>query len=166
MSETTTHTAFETRNSLDEEPRDRVITRLNKLLADSLDLQFQAKVAHWNVRGLHFLPQHELFDQLHAEALGWTDLIAERIGQLGGLAEGNVQTVSARSTLDVYPQDVVPGEEHTRRVAKALSTFGGNGRSGIEFAGENGDEVTADILTEITRGADKILWFVEAHLQG
>lgn len=166
MSETTTRPTFETRNDLDADHRSELITRLNQLLADSLDLQLQAKVAHWNVRGAHFLPQHELFDQLHGEALNFTDLIAERIGQLGGLAEGNVQTVAARSRLDVYGQDVVPGEEHVRRISKALSTFAAHGRSGIDFAGEHGDEVTADILTEITRAADKLLWFVEAHLQG
>ncbi|HSM06078.1 MAG TPA: DNA starvation/stationary phase protection protein Dps [Longimicrobiales bacterium] len=166
MSETTTRPVFETRNDLDAEHRTHLITRLNQLLADSLDLQLQAKVAHWNVRGAHFLPQHQLFDQIHAEALGWTDLIAERIGQLGGLSEGNVQTVAARSRLDVYTQEVVPGEEHVRRVARALSTFAGHARAGVDFAGEERDEVTADILTEVTRGADKLLWFVEAHLQG
>jgi len=29
---------------------------------------------------------------------------------------------------------------------------------------ELGDAATADILTEIVRGVDKWLWFVEAHL--
>ena len=28
------------------------------------------------------------------------------------------------------------------------------------------DTVSADILTEISRGTDKWLWFVEAHLEG
>jgi starvation-inducible DNA-binding protein len=35
----------------------------------------------------------------------------------------------------------------------------------IDEADELGDPATADILTEITRGIDKWLWFVEAHQQ-
>ena len=157
--------AFETRNDLDAENRSRLIGRLNQLLADSLDLQMQAKVAHWNVRGPHFLSFHELFDDVHERVEGFTDLIAERIGQLGGLAEGNVQTVADRSHLDAYEQDVVPGTEHVERVAGGIATFAAHGRKGIDFAAEEGDEVTADILTEVTRSADELLWFVESHIQ-
>ena len=36
-------------------------------------------------------------------------------------------------------------------------------RRAIEEATELGDAATADLFTEITRGTDKLLWFVEAH---
>jgi starvation-inducible DNA-binding protein len=163
---TTTPAVFESHIDIDSEPRSELIARLNRLLADAIDLQLQAKLAHWNVRGPHFIPLHELFDRVHARAVALTDLVAERIGQLGGLAEGNVQTVAARSRLDVYTQETVPGTEHVKRVASALATFGSKGRAGIDFAGSHGDEVTADILTEVTRETDELLWFVEGHLQG
>jgi len=35
---------------------------------------------------------------------------------------------------------------------------------GIEQADNSGDKDTADIFTEISRGVDKYLWLVEAHL--
>lgn len=38
-------------------------------------------------------------------------------------------------------------------------------RVGIEEMNELEDAGSADILTEISRGADKWLWFVEAHQQ-
>jgi starvation-inducible DNA-binding protein len=38
-------------------------------------------------------------------------------------------------------------------------------RRGIVEADEVGDADTADLFTEVSRGADKHLWFVEAHLQ-
>jgi starvation-inducible DNA-binding protein len=168
MSDTRTTTAptFESHIDLEAESRAELIGRLNRLLADAIDLQLQAKLAHWNVRGPHFLPLHELFDQVHAKAVEFTDLVAERIGQLGGLTEGNAQTVAARSRLEVYGQEPAPGTEHVRRISQALAAFGSQGRAGIEFAGDQGDEVTADILTEVTRGIDEMLWFVEAHQQG
>ncbi len=168
MSNTTTSTSptFESHIGIDAEPRTDLIAHLNGLLADAIDLQLQAKLAHWNVRGPHFLPLHELIDRVHGQSVDFTDLIAARIGQLGGLTQGNVQTVAARSRLEVYGQESVPGTEHVRRVAAALASVGSEGRRGIDFASEHGDEVTADILTEVTRGVDELLWFVEAHLQG
>ncbi len=38
-------------------------------------------------------------------------------------------------------------------------------RAGIEAANGLGDADTADLFTEISRGADKLLWKVEAHAQ-
>jgi starvation-inducible DNA-binding protein len=35
----------------------------------------------------------------------------------------------------------------------------------IDQANELGDLDTADLFTDISRGIDKWLWFVEAHLQ-
>jgi starvation-inducible DNA-binding protein len=38
-------------------------------------------------------------------------------------------------------------------------------REAIGKSNELGDAVSADIFTEISRGVDKWLWMVEAHLQ-
>lgn len=156
---------FDTENSLEQDTRTRLVQVLNQRLADAIDLQLQAKIAHWNVRGPNFMQLHELFDRVYDRAREHSDLIAERIGQLGGLAEVNVQTVAARSELDIYPTDNVGAMEHVKLVAKALAAFGSMGRKAIDTASETGDEITADILTEVTRSSDKMLWFVEAHLQ-
>jgi starvation-inducible DNA-binding protein len=50
-------------------------------------------------------------------------------------------------------------------VARALSTFGQEARNTISEADELDDADTADLFTEISRGVDKWLWFVEAHSQ-
>jgi len=39
-------------------------------------------------------------------------------------------------------------------------------RVGIDEMNDLQDADSADILTEISRGVDKWLWFVEAHQQG
>jgi starvation-inducible DNA-binding protein len=38
-------------------------------------------------------------------------------------------------------------------------------QKGIEEANHIGDLDTADLFTEVSRGIDKWLWFVEAHAQ-
>ena len=47
----------------------------------------------------------------------------------------------------------------------AIATFGKLIRHTSDQANELKDADTADICTEISRGADKYLWFVEAHAQ-
>ena len=156
---------YETENDLRKEARVELIGILNGRLADSIDLQTQLKQAHWNVKGPHFIGLHELFDQIDEAVEGYVDLIAERIVQLGGLAEGTVRVAAERSRLEEYPLDIADGHAHVEAVAKALSTFGHEARKTIDEADELQDADTADIFTEISRGIDKWLWFIEAHSQ-
>ena len=56
--------------------------------------------------------------------------------------------------------------EHVAALSDALAGFGRTVRLGIEEMNELEDAGSADILTEVSRGVDKWLWFVEAHQQG
>lgn len=156
---------FKTKNDLPESTRVKVIELLNARLADSIDLQTQAKQAHWNVKGPHFIGLHELFDKINEEVEDYVDDIAERAVQLGGVAEGTARVVAKRSTLQEYPLNAVEGRTHVDALSSALAAFGKVIRQGIDQADELGDKDTADLFTEISRGIDKSVWFVEAHLQ-
>jgi len=156
---------YETANDLPEKSRLELAGLMNQRLADAVDLQLQMKQAHWNVKGPNFIGLHELFDQIDEAVEEYTDLIAERAVQLGGIAEGTVRVAAARSRLDEYPLDIADGIAHVKAVSKALSDFGHEVRQAIDQADEVGDADSADIFTEISRGTDKWLWFVEAHIQ-
>src|SRR5258707_6871822 len=153
---------YETENDISENRRVEISALLNQRLADAVDLQTQMKQAHWNVKGPHFIGLHELFDKIYEAVEAYVDLIAERIVQLGGIAEGTARVAAQRSRLEEYPLDIADGNLHVEAVAKALSTFGEESRKAIDLADELGDADSADIFTEISRGIDKWLWFVEA----
>lgn len=138
---------------------------LQQRLAEAIDLKLQSKQAHWNVKGPDFIQLHELFDQVAMLAEGYVDLIAERITTLGGTAEGTLQAVQGRTSLETYPLDIFEGPAHVDRVAGALATFSRSLKAGIDETEGLGDVDTADLLTEVSRGVGKQLWFVEAHLQ-
>jgi starvation-inducible DNA-binding protein len=157
---------FPTKNDLPEATRSRMADLLNQRLADCIDLQTQCKQAHWNVKGESFIGLHKLFDEINQDVEGYVDLLAERVVQLGGIAQGTARSVAARSTLSDYPVGVVSGEDHVDALSSALATFGAGTRKAIQQVDELRDDDTADILTEISRAIDKWLWFVEAHLQG
>lgn len=156
---------YETENDLPQKRREELNALMSQRLADAIDLQLQLKQAHWNVKGPNFIGLHELFDQVNADVSSYVDLIAERIVQLGGIAEGTVRVAAGRSRLAEYPLDIADGAAHVEAVARALSTFGRDARNTIDEADELGDADTADIFTEISRGIDKWLWMVEAHSQ-
>ncbi len=156
---------YATKNDLPEKARVEVIGLLNQRLAEAIDLQTQCKQAHWNVKGPAFIALHKLFDDVNEDVEEYVDLIAERVVQLGGIAEGTVGAVEERSTLPDYPLALSNGGEHVAALSDALAAFGRTIRIGIEEMNELEDAGSADTLTEISRGVDKWLWFVEAHQQ-
>src|SRR5262245_61348750 len=156
---------YETENDLPKDTRAELIAVINQRLADVIDLQAQLKQAHWNVKGPLFIGLHELFDKIAEEVESYVDIIAERAVQLGGIAEGTARVAAARSRLEEYPLDIADGLAHVEAVARALSTFGREARISIDETDALDDADTADIFTEISRGIDKWLWFVEAHTQ-
>ena len=159
-------TLIATKNSLPEDIRAQVVPLLNLRLADCIDLQTQCKQAHWNVKGPSFIALHELFDDIYEAVGGYADLIAERVVQLGGTAEGTARIVAQRSTLLDYPLTLHTGAEHVAALSDALASFGRVARIGIAEMNELEDDDSADLLTEVSRGIGKWLWFVEAHQQG
>jgi starvation-inducible DNA-binding protein len=156
---------LKTKNDLPEATRVKAVELLNARLADCIDLQTQTKQAHWNVKGPNFIALHELFDKINEEVEDYVDLIAERAVQLGGIVQGTARSVAGRSSLSEYPLTISSGPEHVAALADALAAFGKQVRHGISQADELGDADTADVFTEVSRGIDKWLWMVEAHLQ-
>ncbi len=156
---------YETENDIPLSRRTELNALLNQRLASAVDLQSQMKQAHWNVKGPNFIGLHELFDQVAEEVEGYVDQIAERVVQLGGVAEGTVRMVAGRTRLPEYSPEISEGPEHVEGVARALSTFGAEARATIDEANGLDDADTADLFTEVSRGLDKWLWFVEAHSQ-
>src|SRR5258708_25856064 len=156
---------YETENDIPKPAGTELNALINQRLADAVDLQMQLKQAHWNVKGPHFIGLHELFDKIAGEVESYVDMTAERIVQLGGIAQGTVREAAARSRLEEYPLAIADGMAHVEAVARALSTFGREVRVTIDEADKMGDADTADMFTELSRGIAKWLWFVEAHSQ-
>src|SRR2546428_8465152 len=122
-------------NSLRKQTRRAMIDLLKQQLADVLDLGLQAKQAHWNVKGQHFIGLHELFDKVAEELEEFTDDIAERAVELGGIAQGTIQVVSKHSRLAAYPLKLASGQGHVAALTGALAKFRTSARAAIDTAG-------------------------------
>jgi starvation-inducible DNA-binding protein len=148
-----------------QETRQAIVTLLNKRLADAIDLGIQAKLAHWNVRGVHFIGLHELFDKVADMANEHADELAERLAQLGGVAKATLQETARTSSLPKANSNASDAKQIITSLSKAIAAFSNAARGDIETTDDMDDEVTSDIMTRICGEADKMLWFVEAHLQ-
>lgn len=154
-----------TKIDLPKAKREKLVAILNQRLADASDLKSQAKQAHWNVKGMNFIAMHELFDQVSTAVEGHTDEIAERITTLGGTAMGTIRVAAQNSSLSEYPLEITDGTAHVDALSTALADFGKKVRENIDEADKLGDADTADLFTNVSRSIDKLLWFVEAHIQ-
>src|SRR3989441_6840352 len=153
------------KNTRPNEQQTKLIEILNRRLADAIDLQLQSRQAYWNVKGPHFMALRELFDKVTEGVEEDANLIAEHIVQLGGTAEGTAQAVARRTSLDEYWLSTANGNGHIDALTTTLIAFGRHVRYASEQATELKDADTAAIFTEIARGIDKWLWFVETSQQ-
>lgn len=115
---------------------------------DSLStLYAAAKLAHWNVRGPHRAPLHKLFGHVADAAQEHTDIIAERLMQLGGIV--------APSSCDAPPVKDTDGlvicETLAQQIGQALLDL----NDVRDITNEQGDLDSLDILTAATRPLEK-----------
>ena len=160
-----TTVAFQTRNGLSEDSRNRMNLLLNQRLADLIVLRGLAKQMHWNVKGPYFRALHETFDGAAQSLTDPIDDLAERAVSLGGLAEGTVRMASRNSDLADIDIRVTDGMETLTALADRWGEAANHMRDAIDKAGEANDEVSVDLFTEVTRILDQQLYFLESHLQ-
>ncbi len=156
-------TLHHTSVNLPENVREELVRLLNRRVGLFTDLYVQTKLAHWNVRGPHFIAYHELFDSIASHLLVAQDSMAERAAALGGQAGMTVQAVAEESGLGQWPIETRQDSVVIHLVGDRLARAAGQIRRDIDTAANLGDADTADLFTEVSRQLDQDLWFVEAH---
>lgn len=131
-------------------------------LANAINLALQCKQAHWNINGPSFMSLHELFDKAAGSASYFSDEIAERIVQLGGSPNGTVESILEDSIMSEYP--VESEIDHTRILFNSWKDFSQGIAESMEDDTSCLDVVTEDILIEVLRKSEKIIWLISAHL--
>jgi len=98
-----------------------------------------------------------LYDEIFDIAVKGTDLVAERIAQLGEVVVPETTSLPEElTTVNDIPT-------HMTQMVSALSDVSQQLREGAKGT-EDSDPFTADTLIEIGRDIDKMLWFMESHI--
>ena len=74
-------------------------------------------------RGKTWLLLHALFATMATELDAYTDLVAERIVVLGGVARGTARTAAMHSTLPEYPGAIMDGDAHVLALAERFAPY-------------------------------------------
>ena len=156
---------YETRIALSPEVKAQVVDVMQERLAEALDMYSQAKFAHWNVKGDNFYQLHLVFDKVAETIFPQIDEIAERLTQLGGVANGTVRQSAMVSRIPEYNVDLVAGMEHVCALADALGHYCKELREASDKIDEIGDEPTSDFFKQLVVEAEEVLYFLESHLE-
>ena len=155
---------YSVRIDIPPEIRLYVIQLLQQTLACTVDLRSQIKQASWNVKGHDLVLLHALFATMATELDAHTDLVAERLVVLGGVARGTVRTAATHSRLPEYPGALMDGDAHVRALTECFASYATALRADIAHATEVEEAGSAALYTDISRGVDQRLGFLEAYL--
>ena len=139
-----------TRSDNSSERGHRLVKLCNDRLADAVDLQLQCKHAFWNTTSLDL---RELFDQINKSVGVYADRIAERVVEIGGVANSTERVVPTWSHVLCAPDALC--RNHALTLATTLGSFTEVARQAIDTSIEFSDFVSADMFTEIAEGVDK-----------
>lgn len=143
-----------------------VVEVLNRQLANLTDLFTQTKFAHWNVRGMHFIALHKLFDELAEKVEEAIDEFAERATALGGVARGTLRMAEQSTELEEFPSDDFSGENVVAALSDRFASVANSMGEQISTLDEDlGDSCTADLFTQTVRELEQAHYFLQAHLR-
>jgi starvation-inducible DNA-binding protein len=140
-----------------------VCQALQTALVVMVDLQLQAKQAHWNVVGRGFRSLHTHLDDIVDVARDAADTFAERMRALGAYPDARVAVVASTSTLLPAPE----GPRSTDQTARAVSTrlrLVAEALRHAHAAVETLDSPTADLFNQTVVDVEKHAWMLEAEV--
>ncbi len=156
---------YHNRVALSDEQKQKTVEVMQERLAEALDMYSQAKFAHWNVKGFNFYQLHLVFDSVAETIFPQIDQIAERMTQLGGVANGTVRQSASGSQIPEYDVNLTNGMDHVNALANALGCYCQALREASDKIDEIGDEPTSDFFKQLVVEAEEQLYFLESHLE-
>jgi starvation-inducible DNA-binding protein len=156
---------YKNRIALTDDQKKKVVGILQERLAEALDMYSQAKFAHWNVKGVNFYQLHKVFDKVAKTIFPQIDAIAERLTQLGGVANGTVRQSASTSKIPEYNIALVAGMDHVNALADALGQYCKSLSQASGEAEDAGDDPTSDFFNQLIVDSEEQLYFLESHLE-
>ncbi|MGV8969803.1 MAG: Dps family protein [Microbacteriaceae bacterium] len=140
----------------------QLLSSLQKVLVDLLELQLQGKQAHWNVVGTNFRDTHRMLDEIIDDAREFSDSVAERMRALHGTPDGRSDTVAETTTLAAFPAGEIDTADTVNLIVERLEANVATIR-GVHDDVDDEDPTSADILHTVLERLEQFAWMVSAE---
>lgn len=152
------------RIALEKDKRSAVAAELQAMTMELIELHHQAKQCHWNLTGPLYLPLHELLDEYDEVYLQYADLVAERMLHIGVAVDGRTEVVAKQANIGEIPAGPLSDKQVLDLMNEHLYTVATRTRQRIARLGKL-DEVSSNLLQELSYKLDKQLWQLRVHQQ-
>lgn len=143
------------------------IQAMNVALANASLLTIKTKKFHWDVVGPQFSMLHKLWDEQYETLTEYVDEIAERIRMLGGYPIGTAQGFLQASELKEFPGQVPDATVAVKHLLADHESITRSLRRDIDICAEQlKDAGTADFLTGMLQGHEKMAWMLRSFVHG
>lgn len=143
---------------------EKVVEKLNTLLADSYLLYVKTQNFHWNVEGGRFYQLHAFFEEQYTALSKGIDEIAEQLRALGVRPLSSMRQFLKESQL-VESEGRLSEEEMLQALVEDHEAIISSLSSAIEAAHKARDEATADLFIQRLREHQKFSWMLKSHLR-
>lgn len=139
------------------------VTKLRRLLGSWTVFYQKAHTFHWDLVGNNFNELHKYFEELYRQSVEQADSIAERIRQIGEKTALSLTSAVGDSVVEDNN-----GAEDARSMVAGLIT----GLAQLTVlqseiyneADEQGDYVTADLMTQLSKWNEFNSWFLSSWM--
>lgn len=140
-------------------------TALQGTVVELLELYHDAKQSHWNLRGPLFYPLHHALQEYADLYLKYTDILAERILEIGNPADGRTETIVQTANLPKYPGGFLSDRQVLDLMTERIYTVAKRVRLRIDETAKNGDDVTSNKFQDLSYELDKQVWQLRVQQQ-
>lgn len=150
------------KTGIDADVREQTAKHLSVLLADTYLLVVKSHLYHWNVVGPLFKSIHELTEEHYEDLFKATDVLAERIRALGHRAPVNADGIKMELNIATPGKGMPSAKAMVEDLVSDHEKLAAEMRGVAEYAGENGDPVTEDMLTARIGFHEQAAWMLRA----
>jgi starvation-inducible DNA-binding protein len=137
---------------------------LQSVLVELLELQAQAKQAHWTVVGPHFRSVHLELDELVDAVREHADTVAERMRALDAVPDGRTRTIANTTRLASFPEGEVSVERAVALIVERIIVVVNTIRA-VHDDVDDRDPTSADILHAVLETLEKQRWMLASQLR-
>ena len=149
---------------VETDKRPAITDDLQATVVELLELFHDSKQCHWNLRGPLYLPLHEKLQENADAYRKYTDLLAERVLQVGHPIDGRTGVVAATANLGEMPGGFLTDKQVLILMTERITTVAKRVRQRIERLSKV-DEVTSNKLQDLSYELDKHVWQFRVQMQ-